>query len=136
MKKALILLAFLALTPAAHAELTKPIRYTWVVTSCETWNAAASALVLANGNPNVLVMPTGDSTRPWVILKLVEEGAVYDPEDEPYSCEVSATVAAASGRYAIVDSCHNPMLLSMPDGRAVVVSLKSCGEGKARAIRH
>lgn len=136
MKKALILLAFLSFATTVQADFTNPIRYTWVVSSCETWNHAASAMILADGNPNVLVLPTGNPNQPWVILKLVEEGAVYDPEDEPYSCEVSQTVSDASARFALLDSCRSPIILSVPDGRAVVVSLKECGGGKGRAVGH
>lgn len=138
MKRPLILLVLLLFAVSLHADFAKPIRYTWVVTSCPTWNEAASAMVLANGNPNVMILPTGNRERPWVILKLVEQGAVYDPEDEPYSCEVSATVADASGRYAVVDACRGPMMLSVPDGRAVVISLKECGSGggRGRAAGH
>jgi hypothetical protein len=138
MKKLLILLVLLVFAATLHADFAKPIRYTWVVTSCANWNEAASAMVLANGNPNVMILPTGNREHPWVILKLVEEGAVYDPEDEPYSCEVSATVTDASGRYAVVDSCRSPMMLSVPDGRAVVISLKECssGGGRGRAAGH
>jgi hypothetical protein len=136
MKKALILLGLLAVATVAHADFSKPIRYTWVVASCTSWNEGASALVLANGNPNVMVLPTNNPNQPWIILKLVEEGSVYDPEDEPYSCEVAATVSDASARYTALDACRGPMILSVPDGRTVVVSLKECGGGKGRSVRH
>ena len=137
MKRYLELLALAFLPLSVWADFTKPIRYTWVVTSCETWNHAASAMVLADGNPNVMVLPTGKAERPWIVLKLVEEGTIFAPDEEPYSCEVLQTVTEASSRFDSIDSCHGPIVMSMPDGRAVVISLKKCGDGgKSRAVRH
>jgi hypothetical protein len=138
MKRLVLVLALATLATTASADFTKPVRYTWIVTSCESWNHAASALVLADGNPNVMALPTGKAERPWVVLKLVEEGSIYLPEEEPYSCEVMQTVAEGSARFDSMDSCHAPMLLSVPDGRSVVISLKECGNGtnKSRAVRH
>lgn len=83
--------AFLALSVATsvHGQSgTKPIRYTWIATSCTTWNCAAAALVIADGEPNVLVLPTSITDHPWIILRRVEEGSVYVPEDEPFGCGI------------------------------------------------
>jgi len=42
-------------------------------------------LVLANGQYNTIVLPTGNEERPWLILRRVEEGSIFVPETEPYS---------------------------------------------------
>jgi hypothetical protein len=129
-------LVFLFLTPLASAQITKPIRYTWIVTSCTNWNCAAAALVMANGAPNVIALPTGRDDRPWLVLKRVEEGALYIPDDEPFTCEVFTTVTDASNAFTVMDGCHAPMILSVPDGRSVVTSLSKCegGTSKRRAV--
>ena len=119
-------------TAAAHAQITRPIRYTWIATSCTTWNCAAAALVMANGDKHVIVLPTGNETHPWLVLKRVEEGSIFIPEDEPYGCEIFASVAEAGARFTAMDGCHGPMILNVPDGKAVVLSLNKCDDAKKR----
>lgn len=121
-----IAIVVLSLSTSAGAQITKPIRYTWMVTSCPTWNCAAAQLVLASGDKGVIVLPTGQQENPWVVLRRVEEGALELDEKEPYSCETFEAVAAASAQFATIDTCHGPMILNVPDGRALVVSLKNC----------
>ncbi len=43
-----------------------PISRVWVVTACETWNCAQSAMILANGDPYVVSVPTGGSQFKWL----------------------------------------------------------------------
>lgn len=140
MNRFLPALAFVVLFGAvsAEAQVTKPIRYTWIATSCTNWNCAAAELVLADGSPNVIVLPTKDETHPWLVLRRVEEGSVFVPDEEPFACEMFDGVSEASARFIATDSCHAPMILNVPDGRAVVMSLKKCGEGgtRRRAASH
>lgn len=120
----------------AHAqEATNPIRYTWIVTSCETWNCAASALVMANGEPNVIVLPTNVPDLPWIILKRVEEGSLYIPETEAFGCDVYDAVADATNHYTAMETCRKGMVLTVPDGRSVVVALQKCDGARRRAVR-
>lgn len=126
------------LAPRLAAQLTNPIRFTWIATSCTTWNCAVAALVLADGDPYVIVLPTGQESRPWVILRRVEEGAIVLPEDEPFTCAVHSTVVDATNAYTAMDECHAPLILNTPDGRAVVASLVKCEAPrttKRRAMR-
>ena len=118
-------------------EATNPIHYTWIVSSCETWNCAASALVMANGEPNVLVMPTNVPELPWVILRRVEEGSLYIPETEAFGCDVYAQIADATSHYSAMEGCRKGMMLTVPDGRSVVVALRQCdGSGTRRRAVH
>ena len=138
MKRTLQALAIaVLLSSAADAQITNPIRYTWIVTSCENWNCAAAALVLANGDKHVIVLPTGQETRPWLVLRRVEAGSVFIPEDEPFGCEVFNTLVDATSRYTSMDACHGALVLNVPDGRAVVASLHKCAEPttRRRALR-
>lgn len=124
-------------TTAAAQQATNPIRYTWIVSSCEQWNCAAAALVMANGEPNVITLPTGRQDRPWLILRRVEEGSVFVPEDEPFVCDVFDSVTDAMTRFSTMDSCHGPIILNVPDGRAVIASLSQCGASpRRRAASH
>ena len=137
MKRIMLAAAFLFAAAASADPLTNPIRWTWIASSCETWNCAAAALVLADGDKHVIALPTGNEDRPWLILKRVEEGSIYTPPDEPYACEIFANVTEAGTRFTAMDICHGPMMMNVPDGRAVVVSLSKCGDTakKRRAVR-
>jgi hypothetical protein len=139
MKRSFVLASTLLMAAAAvHAEpITNPITYTWIATSCATWNCAVSALVMADGDKYVITLPTGDADRPWVILRRVEEGSIYIPEDEPFACEVFDTVTAATSHMSAMDTCHAPIILNVPDGRAVVTSISDCKKStaKRRAMR-
>src|SRR5687767_13362712 len=73
-----VVLVALSLAGAVSAqEMEKPIRFTGIVTTCETWNCAAAALVMADGDKHVIVLPTGRTSQPWVILRRVEEGSIF-----------------------------------------------------------
>ncbi len=136
MRNALIsLVVFLTVNVAAAGEVTKPIRYTWIVTACETWNCAAAALVMANGDQHVIVLPTGRDEHPWLTLRRVEEGALSVPETEPFGCEVFEAFEVATTRFHSLDRCLAPIVLTVPDGRTVVLSLKKCDMARRRAVR-
>jgi hypothetical protein len=105
-----------------------------VVSSCETWNCAASALVMANGEPNVIVLPTNVPDLPWLILKRVEEGSLYIPETEAFGCDVYDAVADATNHYTAMETCRKGMVLTVPDGRSVVVALQKCDGARRRAV--
>lgn len=132
MKRTMFAAALMLFAAAVNAQITKPIRYTWIATSCTSWNSAAAALVMANGDKHVIVLPTGNEDHPWLILKRVEEGSIYIPDDEPYVCEIFETVTEAGTRFTAMDGCHGPMILNVPDGRAVVLSLNKCDDAKTK----
>lgn len=126
----------IVLATSSFAEnTTNPIRYTWIVTSCETWNCAASALIIADGEPNVIAVPTGVEDHPWLVLRRVEEGSVFIPDTESFGCDVFGAVTDATSHYLTVDGCRKPLVVSVPDGRAVVISLRNCSGARRRAVR-
>jgi hypothetical protein len=138
MKPLILALAILLPTAAASAqEITPPVEYTWITTSCETWDCAASAFVLSAGDRNVIVLPTRSEKRPWLVLRRVQAGSVFIPEDEPFSCEVFGQMNEAVIRYNGLDGCMSPLLLNTPDGRAVVMSMAKCETaGRRRSAGH
>lgn len=136
-RNVLMLMIFaLAIAAVAEAQITKPVTYTWMVTSCETWNCAAAELVRAGGDKNVIILPTSRQDRPWLVLRRIEEGAIVLPENEPFTCEVFGSVTDASSRFTAMDSCHAPLILNVPDGKALVASLSKCDDaaGRRRAV--
>ena len=130
----LALATCLLASSAGAQELTKPVRYTWIVTTPVDWNEASAALAVSSGDGNVIVMPTGRVDHPWLILRRVEAGSVYIPEDEPHACDVFSKFADGSDYYSAMAACHSPMLMTMPDGNTIVLSLKSCSNGKRRTV--
>jgi hypothetical protein len=136
MKRLLLLtsILFLAAAAAQAEPVTNPITYTWIATSCETWNCAASAMIMANGDKYVITVPTGDEERPWLILRRVEEGSIFIPDDEPYACNVFETLTAASSHMSAMDTCHAPIILNVPDGRTLVTSLSNCSKSTKRRV--
>jgi hypothetical protein len=138
MKPVILALAILLPTAVASAqEFTEPIEYTWITTSCETWDCAASAFMMAAGDRNIIVLPTGSVKRPWLVLQRVVKGSIFIPDDEPFSCEVFAQMTDAMTRYNELESCKSPLVMNTLDGRAVVLSLANCEPaGRRRAAGH
>jgi hypothetical protein len=125
---------FIALSSAAQ-DTTNPIRYTWIVTSCERWNCAAAALVMAEGDPHVIALPTGREDRPWLVLRRVEEGSIFIPEEEPFTCDVFSSFTDASAAFGSMEACHAPLIMNVPDGRAVIASLAKCDDAQTKRRR-
>jgi len=76
--KAAFLLLLLAVTAAAGADTVcpcVPTSYEWIVTPCETWECAASQLVLAGGDPFDLA--TIGVRRDSLVLPSLNRDAVY-----------------------------------------------------------
>ncbi len=135
-----IIVALAILFPAAVAgaqEFTQPIRYTWIATSCETWDCAVTAFIQAAGDRNTIVVPTKSEKRPWLVLRRVEAGSIFIPEDEPFSCEVFQQMTDAMTRYNGLAGCQSPLVMNMLDGTAVVMSMAKCEpSGRRRAAAH
>ena len=120
---------------ASAQQTTNPIRYTWIVSSCENWNCAAAALIMANGEPNLIVLPTSVEEYPWLVLRRVEEGSLFIPETESFGCQVFDHVEEATTHFTAMDGCRRPLALTVPDGRSVVISLNHCNGVRRRAVR-
>ncbi|MFL6247652.1 MAG: hypothetical protein ACJ74H_16625 [Thermoanaerobaculia bacterium] len=138
MKALIVAIAILLPAPLLQAQdFTEPIKYTWIATSCENWDCAVSAFLLAGGNPHTIILPTHSEKRPWLVLRRVEEGSVYVPEDEPFSCEVFQQMENAMTRYNELNTCQSPMVMNTLDGRAVVMSMAKCEpSARRRAAGH
>ena len=90
---------------------------------------------MAEGDPHVIALPTGREDRPWLVLKRVEEGSIFIPDDEPFTCDVFSTIADASAVFGSMEACHAPLIMNVPDGRAVIASLSKCDDGETKRRR-
>jgi hypothetical protein len=109
--------------------------YTWHATPCETWNCAASALVLANGDPYTMVLPTTDGKVKWVVLKRDVSGGFTESPDAPVIVERFNTMTDGSSRFAAVDQNKAPLLVTATDGNVLVVYLRQ-GTPRQHSVGH
>jgi len=137
-KKAVFLAVLLAVT-AATAVADDPCPcfstgFMWLADGCQTWNCAASAMVLANGDPHLLVMPTASNTYKWVVLRRVVSGSVAVSPDAPFVVQSFQSMSDGSAHYAIIGSDRAPLMLTTTDGHVLVISLRE--PERTRAVKH
>jgi len=124
-----MLMLLLLVTPVVNADDNVcpciPVSHVWVVTACDTWDCALSAMVLSNGDPYVLTLPTAGTTYKWVVMRRVVAGTVTVSPDEPFIVDSFKTVADASTRFAGVDPETLPMIVSAHDGQTLLVRLRA-----------
>lgn len=131
-----VALAFLISTSAVAQTAPCPCypkTVTWVAMPCSTWTEASSALVLAAGRPDVLALPTGDPEHPWVVLRRVVSGSAATSPDNPFTVETFDNVTLASSRFASITTEQRPILITVPDGQTLVISIRSDEGTKRRA---
>lgn len=97
-----------------------PVPHVWSVETCETWNCAAAAMIAASGDRYVLSMPAPSDDARWLIIRRVNAGSYIVSPDAPFVAETFDGVDGASSRFLSI-SDRTPMLLSVPDGKFVVV---------------
>lgn len=112
-----------------------PINHQWVVMPCASWSEAVAALVQAEGDPNVIALPTIHNEHKWVILKRVVSGGYVPPPDMPWSIETFTIASDASNRMSALSKSHCPLMFTTHDDRAIVVFLRE-PEKRTRAVRH
>src|SRR5438034_202944 len=101
--KQIAYLVFLLMIPAGFVSAEDlcpcvPLSHQWVVQTCDTWNCAASAAILANGDPHVMAMPAATSDGRWLVVKQVAAGTYAPAADEPFVMESFDGVSAAVAR--------------------------------------
>lgn len=109
-----------------------PTSRVWVVTACETWNCAQSAMVLANGDPYVVSMPTGGSQYKWVIARRVVAGTIAVSPDDPFVIDQIANASDAASRYGTISSDMTPVMVTTVDGDSLLIRLRA----PDAALRH
>ena len=141
MKRTVLLLALLLFPLTVSADPACPCfphDKTWIVTYCDTWNCASSALVMANGDPYVMAVPTSNENYRWVVVRRVVSGSVAVSPDEPFEVESFTTAMDGALRMGAIDSSLTPMMITTPDSVTLVVSLKPSMKngGKKRSVQH
>ena len=86
---------------------------TWFADACESWNCAASALVLANGDGTVVALPTPDAKYKWLVLRRLPAGAIYVTPENPFQVDVVPSYVEGASMLATMDIRHAPMIVTM-----------------------
>jgi len=99
-----------------------PLTHLWTSTVCNDWNCVMNTLSIANGDPAVFAVPVAMNDGRWLIVRQVAAGGYQD--DSPFQVESFDGVGEASARFAALTSDFRPHIVSTPDGRLLVISLR------------
>jgi len=109
-----------------------PAGSTWFADACETWNCAAAALVLANGDGTVVALPAPDAKYKWLVLRRLPAGAVYVTPENPFQVDVVPSYVEGASMLATMDIRHAPMIVTMGQ---TILSIRT-RPPKERAAQH
>lgn len=112
-----------------------PLTHLWVVESCADWNCASSAVILANGDPYTIAMPTSSEEHRWVVVRRIVSGSSTDSGNGAYQLESFDGSSDGYARFAAIESNYRPLMMTTPDGKTIVLSLRQA-EPKRRGVRH
>jgi hypothetical protein len=112
-----------------------PLTHEWIVEPCNSWNCAAAATILANGDKYVIALPTNSDDFKWLILRRIVSGSAIIPADAPFRVAAFDGASEAMARYGSVGEEFTPMMLTAPDGKFLVLS-RSTAAPRRRAATH
>lgn len=126
-----------AMTPAFGQQACPcvPITHNWAVKSCPDWNCAQTELLLAAGDPQVFAVPTSIEGTRWLVIRRSASGAAAIDPNEPFTLSQFDTMTAGVASYGAIAAELRPMLMTSPDGRVLVLSLKELPQPKRRSAR-
>jgi hypothetical protein len=127
-------LVLAALPIAAQTAESQP-HYQWVATPCDTWGCAIAAMASANGDRNVVVLPTKSNAHPWIVLKRIEGGILDGQMDTTFSVEPFSEMLDASARFLSIDREKIPLLVTTTDGSMLVVFMQAPEPTRRRVVR-
>lgn len=136
MRSALLAIVLLASIPnpiVADVCPCVPVTHLWAVKTCADWNCASTELAVANGNAEVFAVPYAIDDKRWVVLTRVTSGDYLPDTSDPFQVEEFDGMPAAAFRYGNIAADHHPMLVTSPDGKILVMSLRTQAEPRHRA---
>ena len=128
----------MTLAPAVMADNVcpcVPITHLWTVKTCPDWTCVSTELAVGNGDTQVFAVPVGiDDTR-WLVVRRVASGSFSNSTDDPFRLEQFDGFPSAAFCFTGISSDFKPMIVTAPDGKVLVMSLRSA-EAKRRAVSH
>ena len=108
--------------------------FEWMAVPCHDWNCAAAELILAKGDSSVLVLPMTAGEHPWIVLRRVRAGSFFGPDDAPILVDMFDEMPLATSRFDGLTR-HAPTLLTVTDGKKLVIYTRDANEENAQTIR-
>ena len=134
-----VFVLLIALVPAAIADTNVcpcvPVTHLWVVKTCPDWTCASTELAVANGDAQVIAVPVGMDDGRWLVIRRVASGSFDDDGSDPYRMEQFDGFNPAALRFAGLNPDFKPVILTAPDGKVLVMSLRM-PDVKRRAVVH
>ncbi len=111
-----------------------PVTHLWTSTVCNDWSCVINTLAIANGDGTVFAVPVAMNDGRWLIVRQVVAGSYQD--SSPFQVEEFDGIALATARFASLASDFRPHIVSSPDGKLLVISLREAEAtgSKRRAI--
>ncbi len=78
--------------------------------------------MLSNGDQYMLAMPTGSDDFKWVVVKRIVAGSAIVSPDAPFKLDTFDGMGEALTRFDTVSRELQPMLLTVPDGKIVLIT--------------
>jgi hypothetical protein len=133
-------LAFVLLATAASAQQEcpcVPLPPLWVVSTVNSWSSAMSTVITGNGDPLIFVLPDGTDATRWLVIRRVVGGSYTDDGKDAHQLEQFDGASSAIARLSAIDSARSPLIVTAPDGRYLVISLREPATAvKPHASRH
>jgi hypothetical protein len=112
-----------------------PITHLWIVEACESWNCAAAAAIMSNGDKYLVALPTNSEDFKWVVVRRVAAGSAVVSPDAPFRVESFDGVYDAMARFDGLVHDFEPMMLTAPDGKFLVVARSTASSVRKRAVK-
>jgi hypothetical protein len=112
-----------------------PISYEWIPMACDSWQCVETEVALANGL-TLIPIPTNNSDFHWVVLKRIASGGAIVSPDAPFKVDGFDLFADGVAKYSAMSSDVQPLLITAPDGKTLVVSRPPGGKQRNRAVGH
>jgi hypothetical protein len=112
-----------------------PITHLWIVDACESWNCAAAATIMSNGDKYLLTLPTNSDDFKWAVVRRVAAGSAAVSPDAPFRVEAFDSASDATARFEGLGHDFEPIMLSAPDGKFLVLARSTAASARKRAAK-
>ena len=102
-----------------------PITHLWIAVACPSWECVVTNVQAANGHPDAVPIPTNSNDYTWVVLRRITAGDAAVSPNAPYRVDGYDSLAVATAEFSAIDPQLQPVLLTAPDGKVLVLSRQS-----------
>lgn len=122
---AALFLFTLTAAPLAAQEVCPcvPVTHLWIVKTCSDWNCVMTDLAVANGSPDTFAVPLSDGS--WAVMRRAAAGSAVQNPAEPLELQQFDGMAGAYDHYMNIAADQHPIIVSAPDGQALVIALRT-----------